>query len=143
MKTLIWKLILPITLITFTLFTKWWYVLPEDAPDSMMLGFPIPYACTGWHTSMSLQIFLLEFLFDLFVYFIFWYLLVWLIRKYITPIKTNPIVTISLISVASLCTLLLLFIAYWPDNIIKLKRSFKFEVHQTGYKFIWEGSKRP
>ncbi|WP_234859378.1 hypothetical protein [Aquimarina aquimarini] len=47
MKKLIWKFILPITIISFTLFTKWWHVLVLDGPDEILTGFPFPYKCNG------------------------------------------------------------------------------------------------
>jgi hypothetical protein len=65
-KNLTWKLMLPLTLMSFATFTKWWYVLPVAARDTMMTGFPLPFVCEGWHTSMSLQIFMAEFLINLF-----------------------------------------------------------------------------
>ena len=64
-------LILPLSIISLTIFTKWWYILPVDAPDSMMYGFPIPYSCNGWHTSLSYQIFIFEFIVDLLIHFAF------------------------------------------------------------------------
>ncbi|MEM6768710.1 MAG: hypothetical protein AAF655_27470, partial [Bacteroidota bacterium] len=60
MKQLIWRLVIPLTIISFFLVTKWWFVAVEDAPDSWMYGFPFPYLCEGWHTSLSLQVFLKE-----------------------------------------------------------------------------------
>lgn len=59
MKQLTLKLIIPLTVISFAIFTKWWYALPADAPDTMFHGFPFPFVCEGWHSSMTLQ-FLLQ-----------------------------------------------------------------------------------
>jgi hypothetical protein len=61
------KLIIPITIISFAFFTKWWYALPVDAPDTMYWGFPFAYIGDGWGSSMTLQIFLIEFISDLLI----------------------------------------------------------------------------
>ena len=88
-KQLTWRLILPLTIISFGTFTKWWYVLPGDAPDTMMVGFPLAFAGDGWFTSMSLQIFLIEFIVDFIIYFLFWFLIVLLIRRILTQINIS------------------------------------------------------
>ena len=89
MKQLTWRLILPLTIISFGVFTKWWYVLPVDAPDTMMAGFPLAFVCDGWHTSMSLQIFAFELMFDFLIYFSFWFLLIIFINRYLLRIKID------------------------------------------------------
>jgi hypothetical protein len=61
LKELIYKRIIPLTIISFLLVTKWWYVLPIDSPHSIMIGFPLAYSCKGWHTSMSEQYFIINF----------------------------------------------------------------------------------
>jgi len=74
-KQLTWKLILPLTVISFATCNKWWYVFPVDAPDTMLTGFPFRYVGPDWHTSMSLQIFIMEFAIDILVYFTFWFMI--------------------------------------------------------------------
>lgn len=143
MKQLTWKLILPLTVISFTIFTKWWYVIPVDAPDSMMLGFPLPYVCDAWHTSMSLQIFFFELLIDLLTYFSFWFILVLFIDKFIIKIKLHKIVTILLLTLGGLFTCGLTYIASFPENLFYAKRDFDIDVLVTGYKFMWNGNTRP
>lgn len=39
MKQLIIKVIIPLTIISFTTFTKWWYVLPIDGTDQLFYVF--------------------------------------------------------------------------------------------------------
>src|SRR3982750_2694356 len=89
LKQLIWRLIFPLTVILFGTVTKWWYVLPVDAPDTMMVGFPLAFISDGWHTSMSLQIFAFEFLVDFFVYSLVCFLLVFFVNRYLTKIKIS------------------------------------------------------
>ena len=143
MNQLTWKLILPLTVFSFIVFTKWWYVLPDDAPDAMMIGFPLPYACDGWGTSMSLQIFICELLIDLSVYFICWYILFFPLEKIWGNIKIHKTITILLLGVSGICIVLNSLIALHKDNRIYLKRPFGIEILETGYKFIWNGNTRP
>ncbi len=66
-------ILIPVTIISFAVFTKWWFTVPVDAPDTMYWGFPFAFVGEGWHTSMSLQIFVMELIADLIFYFLFWY----------------------------------------------------------------------
>jgi hypothetical protein len=143
MKRLSWTLILPLSIISLTVFTKWWYVLPVDAPDSMMYGFPIPYSCNGWHTSMSYQIFVSEFLVDLLIHYTFWFVVVLLIKRFIIKISLHKIIPIFLLSIAGLLTAGLILIASNSDNVYKIKRQFDIEILKTGYRFVWDGYSRP
>jgi hypothetical protein len=143
MKQLTWKLIIPLTVISFTVFTKWWYVLAVDAPDTMMIGFPLPYFCNGWHTSLSLQIFLTELFINLLTYLSFWFVVIFSIEKFLTKINLSKVVTLLLISTAGLCICGLTLFALNPDNLFYIKRPFDIEVLKTGYKFVWEVNPRP
>lgn len=131
MKQLSWKLVLPLTILSLTIFTKWWYVLPVDAPDSMMYGFPIPYACDGWHTSLSYQFFIFEFIADFLIHFLFWFFVTVLINRFIIKIKLHKIVTISLLCIAGLFASGLIFIASNSTNIFKNERPTNRIVHMA------------
>ncbi|NHM07504.1 hypothetical protein G4D82_09755 [Flavobacterium sp. CYK-4] len=143
MKKLIWKLILPFTIISFVVFRKWWYVFPVDAPDSMMAGFPLPYVCDGWFTSMSNQFFVMELIIDLVVYFLFWSLLIFIINRFFLKIQVPKILMIFLMSISMLIVCCFIFIASMRENIFILKRDFDVEVKETGYNFIWQNTQRP
>lgn len=143
LKELIYKRIIPLTIISFLLVTKWWYVLPIDAPHSIMIGFPLAYSCEGWHTSMSEQYFIMEFLIDLLFYFIIWFVLIYLIDRFIIKRKLNKIGTILLFGVSGIFLILSIFIVSNPDNIFYLKRDFETETIETQPKFIWEHIIRP
>ena len=143
MKKLSWKLVLPLTILSLTIFTKWWYVLPVDAPDSMMYGFPIPYACNGWHTSLSFQIFIFEFIADFLIHFIFWFIVTALINRFVIKIKLYKIVAIFLICISGLFACGLIFIASNSTNVYKIKRPFDIEILKTGYRFFWNGNSGP
>lgn len=143
MKQLIWKLILPLTVISFVTVTKWWYVLPIDAPDTLYSGFPFPFVGEGWHTSMSLQIFVLELIADFLVYFIFWFVLIFGFNRFRAEIKPNKFFTIGLWTISGIIVLVAIYIASFKDNHFYIKRPYKIEVLETGFKFYWQQTKRP
>ncbi len=143
MKKLIWKLILPITMISMMIFTKWWYVLVVDGPDEILTGFPFAFVCSGWHTSLSLQIFILEFIADFLTYLTIIFFLVYIIDRLIIKIIVPRIVSIPLIIFSSLIIVFNGLLALNPDNIYHLKRDFDMEIMETGFKFIWQKQERP
>ncbi|HKC69494.1 MAG TPA: hypothetical protein VKG26_14760 [Bacteroidia bacterium] len=143
MKQLLIKLIIPLTILSFTLFTKWWYALPVDAPDTMFIGFPLPFVCEGWHTSLSLQIFVTEFVIDFCVYFLFWFIVIFCINRFFKKIKLPKAIT-WLLWIPTV--LILIWKTFWaanPDNIITIKRPFKIDVMETGYTFGTRSPERP
>lgn len=143
MKNLLWKLVFPLTIISFASITKWWFVLPVDAPDTMMTGFPLPYVCPGWHTSMSLQIFMVELVIDLVVYFSFWLACVYGINRYLMQLRIHWLLATLNLSIAGVIILAAVFIGSMENNLYFIKRPFDIEVLDTGYRFIWQNQKRP
>ncbi len=143
MKQLTWKLVLPITIITFSIFTKWWYVLPVDAGDTIMHGFPLIWVCEGWHTSMSLQIFVTELIIDFFVYFLFWFSIVFVIKRFVINMKIPKIITIIFFVITGLICLGGLLIGSMSEHIYKTNRDFDIKILTTGYTFIWQDQERP
>lgn len=142
-KQLTCRLILPLTIISLGTFTKWWYVLPVDAPDTMMIGFPLAFASDGWHTSMSLQIFVLEFVFDFLIYFLFWLLCIFFIDKYLRRIKISEILTGLLWTLSTIIFAVSVFIASFPEQIFEIKRDWDRQVMVTGFKLTWTHQDRP
>jgi len=144
MKNLTFKIIIPLTVISFAVFTKWWYALPVDAPDTMFRGFPLAYACDGWHTSLSLQIFVTEFIVDILIYFVFWFIFVFCIDRFLIKIKTHKWVTRGLWTISGLIIVWGIFLAInFGNNVFYIKRPFKMQVGKTGYHFIWQKIERP
>ena len=135
MKQLIFKIVIPLTIISFAIFTQWRYASVVDAPDTMFYGFPLPFTCLGWHTSLSLQIFIIEFVIDLLTYFLFWFIVIFCINRFLCKIRTHKIITISL---WILCTLAIINgMIFCGNNIYYIKRPFDIEIIKTGYKFFW------
>jgi hypothetical protein len=142
-RQLTWRFILPLTIVSFGSVTKWWYVLPVDAPDTMMVGFPLAYAGDGWFTSMSLQIFVLEFAFDFFVYFLFWFLLILLMNRYLMRIKIAKILTGILWILSTIILAVTILISGVREQVFKMKRDWDMQVMVTGYKLTWTNQDRP
>ena len=142
MKQLIWKLVWPLTIISFGTITMYWYVLPTDAPDSMFSGFPFPYVCEGWHTSMSLQYFFIEMVVDLFVYFLCWYLVVFFLHKYLYRVQLSKIMMILLWTFSLAIITMEGIVAGNPDNIFHVRRSFDMVILETGFQFAGQ-TERP
>ena len=138
MRPLTWKLILPLTVISLATVTKWWYVIPVDAPHTKMAGFPLAFVSNGWHTSMSLQIFVTEFIVDFLTYFLFWFLLIVIIDRYVIRVKVSRIVTVTLVTLTGLILIMTVMVLTMPDHLIKVKRDWDMEVMATGYKLTWQ-----
>lgn len=139
MKYLIFKLALPLTIIIMAVFTKWWLVLPVDGGNTVMSGFPFPFIADGWHTSLSYQIFITEFLADFFIQLLLWTLILFLINKYLFIIKIPKFLNIIIWGLAIIISGLAVSIASMPDQIIRLKRDWEIQaVLNSGYQFIWE-----
>jgi hypothetical protein len=143
MKNLIFKIALPLTVISFWTITKWWYALPVDAPDTMFKGFPLIYVCPGWHTSLSLQIFVTELVVDFLIYFLFWIILISCIDRFLKRVKISRGVTIGMWALSGLFIAFETLFAANPDNIFYIKRPFEIQVLETGYEFIWQYTERP
>ena len=118
-------------------------MLPVDAPDTLFAGFPFPFVCDGWHTSMSLQIFVTEFFADLLTYFLFWFLVIFCINRFWRKINTNKIVTIVLWTLTGLVISAATLITSNPNNLFYVKRPFDIAILETGYKFGWQQTQRP
>jgi hypothetical protein len=82
MKKLIFRLTLPLTLISFGIITKWSYGIAIEAKDVFFYGFPMIYKCEGFHTSMSTQYFLAEMAINLLTYFVVWLIITLILDRY-------------------------------------------------------------
>jgi len=81
MNKLIFRLTLPLTLISFGIITKWSYGIAIDAKDVFFYGFPMIYKCEGFHTSLSTQYFLTEMAVNLLTYFAFWLIITLVLNR--------------------------------------------------------------
>jgi len=136
MRQLLYKLILPITVILFGTVTKWWNVSVVDAPDDVMPGFPLPYVCSGWHTSLSLQIFILELSIDLVIYYLLTWLMIFIVHRFVMTINVAKLFVFVLYGVSAVFLFFFVMIALNPDNIFYWRNPFEFKVMATGIRFI-------
>jgi hypothetical protein len=136
LKTSDFKNALPITVISFIALTKQWTILPVDAPNSILYGFPLPYSCTGWHTSMSRQFFILELVVDFLCYYAFWTLFFYFLRKLHIHIRPPKIVKYAVLAITVLLLSASLAAAFLFDNTFQVQRDFDFEVLGTAIKFF-------
>lgn len=143
MKRLIFNLVIPLTIISFASVTKWWYALVVDGPEEILIGFPFPFACSGWHTSLSLQLFVKEFIIDLLTYFLFWFVAIICTDRFLIKLTTNKFLTFISYSLTALIIIGASLIASNPDNIWHVKRNFEIEILETGYKFVWQHTEKP
>mgnify|MGYP000336085360 CR=1 FL=1 len=131
MKKLIFRLTLPLTLISFGIITKWSYGIIIDGTDEFLYGFPLIYKCDGFHTSLSTQYFLTEMLINLLTYFTFW-LIITLILNRIWKINiTERIAKIFWIGFG----ILFLGFAYLSNDLddrYLIKREFDVEIFDSG-----------
>lgn len=136
MKKLIWKLVLPLTMLSFLFITKSWFVHVIDGADKYMRGFPLICESQGFHTSMSSQIFVAEFLCNLFIYFLFWLVVVFLVNRFVLKIKIKKVVYRLMIFLSVLTMALYASMLTLGDVEFKLIRDFKVEVKSTNITFL-------
>lgn len=138
MKVSILKFALPLTILSLGIFTKWWYVFPDDAPDIILWGFPLPFVGDGFRTSMSIQVFTIELIIDFLVHLGTWLLIILLINRFVHRAKPRKPLALFLMITSGLFFVGLIYIGYWLNPFFYIKRPFGMEIRETGYKFIWE-----
>ena len=143
MKSLTFKLVIPITIFSFLIFTKWWYVIVIDGTDEIMYGFPLIYTCRGFATSMSYQFFVAELLIDLLTYFLFWLIIIYFLNRFLFTIRIHKVLAIILITVALIPAGFSIYIMTWQNNLFLWKRDFQIKKMGTGYKFLWQEQVQP
>lgn len=142
MRRITFQLILPLAIISMFVVTKWWFVLPVDAPDQVMHGFPLIFMGPGFHTSMSLQFFMGEFLIDFLVYFLLWWILIFEIRRlYYFDVKRYIAIILWWITGILLSFFIVNLNISHP--LFYTKRPFDIEVLDSGIQFNWEKKERP
>ena len=123
-KKLILSLILPLTIIIFILFTKWWIVDVIDGRDGVMYGFPFIYRSPAFYTSCAEQYFITELILDFIIYFGIIFVLINSINRFNLEIKIIKIVSIFLYFIASILIIFSIWLVSWPDNLFIVKRDF-------------------
>ena len=136
-------LIFPNTILSMLLLTKWWLALPVDGPDKLYWGFPLPFLGQGFHTSMSFQFFVLEFLADLFVYGAVWAVLFFVAYK-IAPVWRMPKQVVGMLwTLASLAVIGFVLLISSSHPVFHLKRPYEWQLLDSGSVFIWQNTPAP
>lgn len=135
--------VLPLSILSFALFTKWWHAIPIDGPDRLYWGFPFPMMGEGFHTSMSLQIFVMEFVANLALHVLVWSIIIWILsKKSIMPAWTKTM-TLSLWIPAFIFVAGFLLVLSLSDPVFKLKRPYPMKVTSSGFQWIWQQTVHP
>jgi len=125
------------------LITKWWYALPVDGPDKLYWGFPFAFVGEGFHTSLSLQFFVLEWVADALIYFLFWLAMFFFIMILKPQLVINKVAVRFLWSIAILLLMGECLVIWISNPVFNFKRPYEWKVMETGYTFIWQQTPRP
>ena len=134
-RKLILNLVFPITIIIFTLFSKWWIADVIDGTDGIMYGFPFIYKSPALYTSMAKEYFITELIADFLIYFGVIVGIIYLINKHLFKIKIRKIITVFLFTIAFILLSLEILLASMPENKFSIKRDFDIVIKQTGFEF--------
>lgn len=125
------------------LVTKWWFALPVDGPDKIYWGFPFAFMGEGFHTSMSFQFFLTEFILDFGVYLSFWLVLFFLVSLCVHKINI-PKITVKIVWFLSLILIAIFsMMLSFSNPVFKAKRDYNWHLMKTGTVFLWQTTPRP
>ena len=136
MKKAFFKTSLPLTIIFFFLFSKIWLVSIDDIGCLYLYGFPFIQSSKGFHTSMSTQFFILEFLANFLCYLIIITVGVYYLKK-VFPLRKSKILSIAINFSALFILGLFIYFLTLPDNRVVFKRDFKINtVKKTSFGLI-------
>ena len=132
---------MPVTIIIFILFTKWWIVDVVDGTDGIMYGFPFIYKAPAFYTSMALEYFITELILDFSIYFIIIFGIIYAINNFVYDLKFNKIFKYTLWIFAFILLSMEIWIAQFPENKFTLKRDYELKIKKTGFKFFFNSYK--
>lgn len=143
MRKLVNRLVLPLTILSYLLFDKWWYVNVTDGPDMVAHGFPLISNAPSMASSMEMVYFVPETVINMACYFIFWLVIVFIVTRWIVAIRLPSLV-------AKICNaglLLWLLVFAWISIIEHTDFSWDHENEMTvidsGLKWSWQNSPLP
>lgn len=141
-KKVILSLALPLSIITFILFTKWWIADVIDGTDGVMYGFPLIYKSPAFYTSMAEQYFVMELLIDFLFYFAVLSTILFLINIYIFEIKIKRNLLRFIYVIAVLLFGIEILFATVFETSFSIKQDFDIKIKQTGFKFYFSNEER-
>ena len=140
MKNIIFRLTLPLTIISFGIFTKWSYGLAIDAKDVFFYGFPLIYKCEAFHTSGATQYFIWEMTLNLLTYFVFWLFITLTLNRIIKiniPRKISKAFWIGFAIIFAGA----IFLSNSLDDQYLIKRNFDVKIFDSGFTLFESNSK--
>ena len=135
MRKILFRLTLPLTLISFGIITRWSYGIVVDGTDEFLYGFPLIYKCDGFHTSLSTQYFLTEMALNFLIYFVFWLIATWTINrlwKITIPKWISKIFWLGF----GILFIVFAYISYDLDDRYLIKRDFDVKIIDSGFTFF-------
>ena len=137
------NLALPLTIIFMAVVTKWWFAIPVDGPDKLYWGFPFAFMGEGFHTSMSYQMFVLEFIADFTAFFSFCVILILSVYKWLPNYKLPSLVFKIIWSLALVLCVGFGGLISISNPVFHIKRPYDWKIIETGAVFIWQNTPRP
>lgn len=138
---------IPLAVIAMLLVTRWWYVLIDGEMTEFLYGFPLPFICSAWHTSMAYQIFIFEFILDLISYWAICFLVLTLTRSIWKGFYIHKSIAISIMVFAGLITGFLGWSLFsTSDHLYYLERPWpgnSIEFMESGTTFIFQKQVQP
>ncbi len=138
MKKLAFRLVFPLTFISYVLFEKWWYIIIVDGPDKTAYGFPLINCSDSLASSLEYYYFILETVFNISVFTLFWAVIVYVIDRFTFKISISGILAKISLMLLSIYLIAFTYISINFNTRFFLKRDFGVQtVIETGYHFIW------
>jgi hypothetical protein len=139
MKKLIFRLVLPLTFVSYFIFDKWWYVeIIDGGPDELVYGFPLISCSPSLATSLEWNYYVLETTTNIVVYFLFWFAIVFLINRFIKPVSISNLLERIFYVLLSLCSLAFIYFSIELNSTFYFRRNIDITIMDKGYKWIWQ-----
>lgn len=135
MKNLLLNII-PLTILSVFLISKYWYVQVIDWTDEFMVGFPLIFTCRGFHTSLSSQFFIFEFIVDFIVYYFLIFFIAYLTKRYLVNFSISKFFYRIYWSLFMITCCLFFAISYISTDFYQLKRDFEVEEIDRGFSLL-------
>ncbi|CAM1371791.1 hypothetical protein [Tenacibaculum xiamenense] len=131
MNKLVFRVILPISIILFGTISQWRYGLVLDGTYEFFVGFPFIQQCRGFHTSLSTQYFVMEMLLNFLAYFFITLVFCLFIRKFYR-IEISKKISNSFWIGFGVFLLFFMYLSLEMQDHFLIKRNFKVKITNTG-----------
>jgi hypothetical protein len=143
MKKLIWSLVCPLTFVSYCIFDKWWFARVIDGPTEFLYGFPLINRSPSLASSMEMNYYVFETIFNITSYFAFWLLLTFLINSFIVKLKIPEIVAKLFFVLVSVYVGLFIYYLVSIHTTFYFKRDIGIKQIEQGFKWVWQANPEP